>query len=78
MYEHKIPPIDLDCSVTITQYVMGGKYPGMALEQEEYNESFSAITSFYSCHHFALRLIIICCHTLIHIPPVGGINLVRT
>lgn len=26
MYEHKIPPIDLDCGVTITQYVMGGKW----------------------------------------------------
>lgn len=26
MYEHKIPPIDLDCGVTITQYVMGAKW----------------------------------------------------
>ena len=25
MYEYKIPPIDLDCGVTITQYVMGAK-----------------------------------------------------
>ncbi len=26
MYEYKIPPIDLDCGVTITQYVMGAKW----------------------------------------------------
>lgn len=26
MYEHKIPPIDLECGVTITQYVMGAKW----------------------------------------------------
>lgn len=26
MYEYKIPPIDLDFGVTITQYVMGGKW----------------------------------------------------
>lgn len=26
MYEHKIPPIDLDCGVTITQYVIGAKW----------------------------------------------------
>lgn len=26
MYEYKIPPIDLDCGVTITQHVMGAKW----------------------------------------------------
>lgn len=26
MYEYKIPPIDLDCGVTITQYVMDAKW----------------------------------------------------
>ena len=26
MYEYKIPPIDLDCGVTITQYVIGSKW----------------------------------------------------
>ena len=26
MYDYKIPPIDLDCGVTITQYVMGAKW----------------------------------------------------
>lgn len=26
MYKYKIPPIDLDCGVTITQYVMGAKW----------------------------------------------------
>ena len=26
MYEYKIPPIDPDCGVTITQYVMGAKW----------------------------------------------------
>lgn len=26
MYAYKIPPIDLDCGVTITQYVMGAKW----------------------------------------------------
>lgn len=26
MYEYKIPPIDLDCGVTITQYVIGAKW----------------------------------------------------
>lgn len=26
MYERKIPPIDLDCGVTITMYVMGAKW----------------------------------------------------
>lgn len=25
-YEYKIPPIDLDCGVTIKQYVMGAKW----------------------------------------------------
>lgn len=26
MYEHKIPPIDLDCGVTMTLHVIGGKW----------------------------------------------------
>lgn len=26
MYEYKIPPIDLDCGVTITQHVIGSKW----------------------------------------------------
>lgn len=26
MYEYKIPPIDPDCGVTITQHVMGAKW----------------------------------------------------
>lgn len=26
MYEYKIPPIDLDCGVTITLYIMGAKW----------------------------------------------------
>lgn len=26
MYEHKVSPIDLDCGVTLTQYVMVAKW----------------------------------------------------
>lgn len=26
MYEHKLPLIDLECGVTVTQFVMGGKW----------------------------------------------------